>query len=166
MKLIPVGQVVAPHGIRGEVKFRYYNETGSASLQYRSFFTRDAAGKQIELTATRIQRQRNVFIIQFRGMESVEDVQFLLKKELSVREEDLAPLGDDEYYDYQLIGLAVATDRGRPVGRVKDVMHTGAHDILVIDGPMELLVPMTEAHIVSIRIEEGTVTVKEEALAE
>ncbi len=166
MKLIPVGRVVAAHGIRGEVKFRYYNETESDSLKYRSFFTRDETGKQIELTATRIQRQRNVFIIKFRGMERVEDVQFLLKRELSVREEDLPPLADDEYYDYRLIGLTAVTDTGRPVGRVKDVMHTGAHDILVIEGRMELLVPMTEEHIVSIRVDEGSVTVKEEALAE
>jgi 16S rRNA processing protein RimM len=99
-------------------------------------------------------------------MERVEDVQFLLKKELSVREEDLPPLGDDEYYDYRLIGLAAVTDSGRPVGRVKDVMHTGAHDILVIEGRTELLVPMTEEHIAGISVEKGSVTVKEEALAE
>ncbi len=166
MKLIPVGRVVAAHGIRGEVKFRYYNEAEPDSLQYRLFFVRDETGRQTELTATRIHRQRNVFIVKFRGMERVEDVQFLLNRELSVREEDLAPLDENEYYDYQLIGLNATTDRGRPVGAVKDVMHTGAHDILVIQGQTEVLVPMTEEHITDIRIDEGSVTIREETLAE
>ena len=47
MKFIPVGRVVAAHGLRGEVKFRYYNEDGTASLQYPSFFV-DDNGKKIE----------------------------------------------------------------------------------------------------------------------
>ena len=38
MKFIPVGRVVAAHGLKGEVKFRYYNETGSAFLQYPALF--------------------------------------------------------------------------------------------------------------------------------
>ena len=83
-----------------------------------------------------------------------------------MREEDLAPLGEDEYYDYQLIGLTAVTEQDRKVGTVVDVMHTKASDILVIGGAREVLVPMTGAHIVSISREDGLVRVREDGLVE
>jgi ribosomal 30S subunit maturation factor RimM len=52
------------------------------------------------------------------------------------------------------------------VGRVKDVMHTGATDVLVIAGEQEVLVPMTEDHIGDISVTGGFVRITEAAFAE
>jgi 16S rRNA processing protein RimM len=99
-------------------------------------------------------------------LETAEDARFLFKRELFVREEDLAPLGEDEYYDYQLIGLTAVTEQDRKVGTVVDVMHTKAGDILVIGGATEVLVPMTGAHIVNVSMEDRLVRVREDGLVE
>ncbi len=165
MNFIPVGRVVAAHGVRGEIKFRYYNEDATASLQYPSFFADDKGTKR-ELKPLQVRPQGNLFIIRFSGLETAEDARFLFKRELFVREEDLATLGEDEYYDYQLIGLAAVTEQDRKVGVVVDVMHTKAGDILVIGGTREVLVPMTEAHIVNVSMEDGLVRVREDGLVE
>ncbi len=165
MKLIPVGRVIAAHGVKGEIKVRYYNETATDPPCYPSFFV-DRAGTSIELKPSRVRRQGNVFIIKFRGLETVEDLGFLLKKELSVAEKDLPALGEDEYYDYELLGLETVTEKGRALGKVVDVMHTRSADILVIEGSKEVLVPMTDAHIVEIAREAGFVKVREEAFVE
>ena len=58
----------------------------------------------------------------------------LSEKELFVAEEDLPPLDEGEYYDYQLIGLRASREDGSPIGKVTDVMHTKANDIMVIEG--------------------------------
>jgi len=165
MNFIPVGQIVAAHGLKGEVKFRYYNETGSASLQYRFFFV-DQDDKKIKLKLLRARLQGGVFVLQFKGLDTLEKVRSLLKKELFVAEKDLPVLDEGEYYDYQLIGLEAVTEDGRPIGKVRDVMHTGANDILVIEGVSELLVPMMEEYIVDISRDAGFVRVKAEALVE
>ncbi|MGD0230486.1 MAG: ribosome maturation factor RimM [Syntrophorhabdales bacterium] len=165
MKFIPVGRVVSTHGLRGEVKFRYYNESSTASLQYPTFFA-DRSGTKIELKPSRIRPQGDLFLISFRGLEAVEDVRFLLRGELFVREDDLPPLEEGEYYDYQLIGLTAVTEQGRRVGTVKDVMHTGANDILVVEGASDVLVPMTEDHIITVSREDGFVRVREAGLVE
>jgi ribosomal 30S subunit maturation factor RimM len=44
-------------------------------------------------------------------------------------------LDEDEYYDYQLIGLIAVTEKGRVLGKVKHVMHLGSTDMLVVDSP-------------------------------
>jgi 16S rRNA processing protein RimM len=159
MKFVTVGQVAAAHGLRGEVRFRYYNEGGDAPLRYPSFFV-DHNGAKIELRPAGVRALKGQFIIKFEGLESVDQVRFLLGKEVFVGEDDLAPLGVDEYYDYQLIGLEAVTEDGRSLGAVKDVMHTRANDILVVGNAPEVLVPMTEDHIVKIDTEAGLVRVR------
>jgi 16S rRNA processing protein RimM len=165
MTFIPVGQIVAFHGLRGEVKFRYYNESKEAFLGYPAFFV-DRDDKKIELEPSQVRLQGGIFIIKFRGFDTREEVRFLLKKELLVAEEDLPALEEGEYYDFQLVGLEALTMGGRMVGRVKDVMHTGATDILVIAGDQEVLVPMTENDIGDISLRGGFVRITEAAFAE
>jgi 16S rRNA processing protein RimM len=164
MKFIPIGLVVAAHGVSGEVKFRYYND-GDGLLEYPSLFV-DPSGTSIELKPTRIRRQGNLFIIRFMGFDTMAKSALLVKKELFIEEKDLPALEDDEYYDYQLVGLKVVTDGNALVGRVTSVMHVRANDILVIEGSKELLVALTEDHIVRISPAEGVVEVREEALVE
>ena len=42
---------------------------------------------------------------------------------VAVREGDLGPLGESEYYEYQLVGLSVVDAAGRPIGSVREVIH-------------------------------------------
>ncbi len=163
MTFIPVGRVVAVHGVRGEVKFRYYNETHRGSLQYRSFFL-DENGKKIELEASHARPQGASIIIKFKGLNRVEEIGFLLKRELLVREDQLPLLEDGEYYDYQLIGLQVVTENGAKIGRVREIMHTKANDVLLIEGAHEVLVPMTEEHVLSVELGAGSITVREDGI--
>jgi 16S rRNA processing protein RimM len=134
MKFIPVGRVITAHGLGGEVKFKYYNEAAAACPQYPSWYV-DRDGVNVELKLSLIRRQGNIFVAKFKGLETVDDVGFLLKKELFVAEGDLPDLDEDEYYDYQLIGLNAVTEKGRALGKVKTVMHIGTSDMLVIDSP-------------------------------
>lgn len=165
MRFIPLGQIVAFHGLRGEVRFRYYNESSEAFFAYPAFFV-DHHEKKIELKPSRVRLQGGIFVIKFKGLDTREKVRFLLKKELLVTEEHLPPLDPGEYYDFQLVGLEAITVEGRVVGRVKDVIHTGASDILVIAGDQEVLVPMTENHIGAISLSGGFVQITGAAIAE
>jgi 16S rRNA processing protein RimM len=165
MTFIPVGRVVSVHGVRGEIRFRYYNEDAAASLEYPSFFI-DDNGMKRELKPSRIRTQGKLFIMKFEGLDTVEDARSLAARELFVREEDLAPLGQDEYYDYQLIGLTAVGGQGRRLGTVEDVMHTGAGDILVVGGAREILVPMIDDYVVAVHIKDGMVQIREDGLVE
>jgi 16S rRNA processing protein RimM len=165
MRFIPVGRVVSAHGVKGEIKFRYYNEDAAASLQYPSFFAEENGAKR-ELKPLRVRPLAGSFLIKLEGLETADEVRFLLDRELFVREDDLAPLGEDEYYDYQLIGLVAVTEKDRLLGKVVEVMHTKANDILVVRGAAEALVPMTGDHIVQISMKEGLVRIREDGLVE
>jgi len=165
MKWIPVGRVVSTSGLKGEVKFYYYNEVKEEFFDHASLFALKGE-EYIELKPEGARYTKSLFYFSFHGLTTIEEVSFLVTKELFVREEDLRPLDSDEYYDYQLIGLTAINIDGSPLGKVGSVMHTGGGDILVIKGEREYLVPMVEGFINSIDVERGMIEVNTEGLSE
>ncbi|OPX98604.1 MAG: Ribosome maturation factor RimM [Syntrophorhabdus sp. PtaB.Bin006] len=163
MRCIPVGKVVAEHGLRGEVKFKYYNEVAEGFSEYTSLYA-ERDGRQTELRPTEIRFQKGFFYIKFEGLDRPETVSFLVNQELCVREEDLPPLDNDEYYDYQLIGLDVTNHRGEKIGKVEQILHTGANDVMVVTGTREIFVPMVEGYISEIDLASSCITIDEDAL--
>jgi 16S rRNA processing protein RimM len=76
---------------------------------------------------------------------------------LAVPRESLPPLGDDEYYAFQLVGLAVEEEGGRLLGRVADVLDYPANDVLELDSGLAL--PLVEACVRQVDLEGGRIVV-------
>ena len=77
--------------------------------------------------------------------------------ELAVPREQLPPLGEDEYYGFQLVGLSVEEDGGRVLGRVTDVLDYPANDVLELDSG--LLLPLVGACVRQVDLEGGRIVV-------
>jgi 16S rRNA processing protein RimM len=61
---------------------------------------------------------------------------------LEVPVDELAPVGEDEYYVFRLVGLRVEEESGRILGNVTDVAPGVANDVLELDSGLSL--PMVE----------------------
>jgi 16S rRNA processing protein RimM len=69
---------------------------------------------------------------------------------------DESPVEAGEYYDRQLIGLAVRTGEGAEAGRVVSVLHLPQQDLLEIETPDgRRLVPFVESLVPHIDLEHG-----------
>jgi 16S rRNA processing protein RimM len=163
MLRIPVGRVVSAHGLRGEVKFDYYNQAKQDFLRYTSLLA-EKHGISITLEVAGVRFQKGFLYIQFAGLDSREKTSFLMGRELSVREEDLPRLNEDEYYDYQLVGLDVVNSKLEKIGKVERVFHTEAGDVLAVTGRDEHFIPMAEGSIVRIDLAAASITVNEDAI--
>jgi 16S rRNA processing protein RimM len=76
---------------------------------------------------------------------------------LEVRREELPPTEADEFYVFQLVGLEVIEEGGRPLGRVVSVEPGVANDTLELDGG--LLLPLVGACVRDIDLEAGRILV-------
>ena len=76
---------------------------------------------------------------------------------LAVPRSELPPLPDDEYYAFQLVGLAVEEEGGRLLGRVADVLDYPANDVLELDSGLAL--PLVEACVRQVDLEGGRIVV-------
>lgn len=84
----------------------------------------------------------------------------LMGRDIAVPREDLAPPPAGEYYWTDLIGLRVVSRDGDELGVVANVMDTGAHGVLVVEGERERLIPfVTGAIVESVDLAAGRITV-------
>ena len=76
---------------------------------------------------------------------------------LAIPPASLPELGADEYYAFQLVGLAVEEEGGRFLGRVAEVVDYPANDVLELDSGMSL--PLVEACVRSVDVDGGRIVV-------
>ena len=76
---------------------------------------------------------------------------------LAVRRDELPEPEEDTYYVFQLVGLAVEEEGGRPLGTVTDVDNGPANDMLELDSG--LLLPLVDACVLEVDLDAGRVLV-------
>jgi 16S rRNA processing protein RimM len=80
---------------------------------------------------------------------------------LQVREDQAIPLEEDEYFLFQLIGLAVFDEEGELLGELVQIIETGANNVFVVRGPQEeILIPDIAEVVRDIDFEKGQVTIR------
>lgn len=126
---ILVGKIVAPQGIRGELRIQTFTEKPS------DFQTLAVFGDKIPDGALHFVRavpNTNVIIARIDGIIDRNVAETLRGTELFVDRDSLPAVKDGEYYQADLIGMRVVRD-GTELGRVACFQNFGAGDIMELD---------------------------------
>jgi 16S rRNA processing protein RimM len=100
-------------------------------------------------------------LLKLAGHPTRDEAELLRGELLQVLEADAIPLEEGEYFLFQLLGLDVHTEGGEVIGRISDVLETGANNVFVIDGPeQQFLVPDIPDVIVAIDIEHNRMEIR------
>lgn len=128
-KRILVGKIVAPQGIRGEVRVQTFTAT-PADFKNLAVF-----GDNIETPAFHFVRSvpnTNVIIARIDGVADRNTAETLRGTELFIDRDNLPATKDGEYYQADLVGMMVVRD-GVELGRVECFQNFGAGDIMELD---------------------------------
>lgn len=154
---VSVGAIVAPHGIRGEV--RLLAETDFPERLEGRRVRLGADGPWRRILAARPHRG-GLWILRLEGVSDRDAAEALRGTELLVATDDLPPLPEGEWYHHELVGLAVRTVDGRDLGRVAEILRTGANDVFVVRGALgEVLLPALRSVVKSVDLDLGVMTV-------
>lgn len=94
------------------------------------------------------------------GISSREEAEALRGGVVFVAEENLPPPQANEFYAYRVLGCEVITTDGRTLGRVAEVLPTGANDVLVVhDGAAEVLIPVIADVVKALDFDHGRIVV-------
>lgn len=117
----------------------------------------DAAPRQYEMKGLRFNKQ--YALLSLEGCRSRNEAELLRDKKVLIRIDQAAPLEDGQYFLFELVGLRVIADHTE-IGRVKEVLQTGANDVYVVDGAKfgEVLIPAHDETILNIDFDAGLIT--------
>ncbi|MFC3071350.1 ribosome maturation factor RimM [Phenylobacterium soli] len=154
--LILVGRVSGAFGVRGEVRITTFTADPLALATYRDLKRQDG---QPALTILSARLAKGGIIVRTKEVETREQAEALRGLKLHIPRDILPEPEEDEFYVTDLIGLAVETLAGEPLGRVKDVRDFGAGDLLEIQPPegASWYLPFTRESVPEVRIAEGKV---------
>jgi 16S rRNA processing protein RimM len=155
---VVVGRIGRAHGIRGDV-----------AIEVRT----DEPDRRFALNTTLIAGDRTLTVAKTRWhsgrlLASFAEVPDRTAAELlggTVLEADVdpdeLPSDEGEFYDRQLIGLAVRRTSGDVVGAITSVVHHGEQDTLVFTtgSGTEILVPFVSAIVPTVDLDNGYVVV-------
>ena len=143
--LIPLGPLVNVHGTRGELRLLPYNPT-STSLTAGATVVLCGDSEQVERRVRAVRRHKRFVLVTLDDCESMNAAEALVGYELCLHERDLPPLGANEIYHYQLVGMTAVTTTGTELGVVAEVLTTPSNDVCVVrSGEHEHLIPMVAA---------------------
>ncbi|MDQ2738224.1 MAG: ribosome maturation factor RimM [Actinomycetota bacterium] len=147
MTELQVGRIGRAHGIRGEVTVNPFTDDPASRFAVGAQLRTDSLARPV-LTVSGARQSGPVQVVGFDGIVDRNTAETLRGIHLLVDAESLPePDDDDEFYDHQLIGLAVHHLNGAVLGEVVDVMHPPAAPVLVVDRPdgTQELVPFVKA---------------------
>ena len=158
MEKVVLGQVVAPHGVRGDL--RIMPLTSNIQLFSDMDYLLLPDGRQLHIVKAR--PHKNIMLVTVKEVASIEEAEALRGQKVSVYREDMPELPEGRYYVGDLIGLPVLDEEGNSVGTFKDVLQTGSKDVYVIQPPegRDILVANIPENIREIDLKNGRIIVR------
>ncbi|MBP9920368.1 ribosome maturation factor RimM [Proteiniclasticum ruminis] len=154
-KFLTIGEITKPHGIKGEVKvFPLTDDIQRFKKLKRVFID----GQEVKISYVTVGHDRA--ILRLEGVDSVEDAEKLRKKLLVVPREEAVRLEEDAYFIEDLKDCTVYDEEGLELGKVAEVIQTGANDVYWIKKPKELLIPAIRDVVLSVDVEAEKIIIK------
>lgn len=157
-----IGLITSAHGLRGEVKVELHTD----------FPDRFAPGVRVYLgedlnpvTITQARPHQGQMLLVFEGINTREQTDALRDLWIFIPDDQAVDLDEDTFFVHDIIGLTAVTDTGRVLGKVTDVLFTGANEVYVVatqkaDGSQaELLLPAIAEVIQHVDVAAGVITI-------
>ena len=126
---ILVGKIVAPQGIRGDVRVQTFSENPG---DFREFRIQSSEFSEKDFKFIRVVPNSTVIIAHINGFDDRNAAEKLRGVELFIDRDSLPATRDGEYYQADLIGFSVIRD-GEKIGVVAGFQNFGAGDIIELD---------------------------------
>lgn len=156
---LQVGVITQTHGIRGEVKV-FPTTDDAARFKKLKEVILDNGRERLIMNIEGVKFFKKYAILKFKGYDSINDIEKYKGARLFVTRENAVKLKKDEYFVADLIGLKVITDTGNELGKLKNVLETGANDVYVVETAegKEVLLPAIKECILKIDMENSVIT--------
>ena len=152
---IAIGRIVAPWGVRGEIKVEALTD-----FPERFSPKRDVCVSNQTMTIERCRWHRGRAILKLATIDTADDAEKLRGQFIEIPQSQISPLVENEYYHFQMLGLDVWSSDNKFLGKIERILSTGSNDVYVVPTEYgEVLIPSIEDVVKSVDLGAGRMTV-------
>ncbi len=153
---IAVGRINGVWGLRGHVKVTALTSNPGRFAQGATLYVAGEPRRILDVVSP-----QGYPCIRFEGYPDRTAAEALRGALIEIDEADIATLPEGEYYLHDLEGLEVVTAEGERIGRLKEVLTTGANDVYVIarEARTDALIPAIADVVLSVDLEARRMTI-------
>ena len=158
-RFLITGRVLGAHGLDGELKIQIVSEDPYRFGRLEQVYMGLEDDEPEPWVLERFRLHKGNALLKLAGCNDRDAATALRGYLLQVPLADAVPLEEGEYYEYQIVGLDAWTVAGEHLGKVVEIIATGANDVYVLQGvpplPREILIPALESVVLEIDLERG-----------
>ena len=130
-RMVVMGRVLAPWGVRGFVKVEPFTEQPDGLARYPKWWL-EMEGEWRELAVAETARHGRQMVARFESCTTPEAAVRYRGCEIAVPRDELPAPSADELYETDLLGLKVVNRSREELGRVEGLLDNGAHPVLQV----------------------------------
>lgn len=156
--LVIMGYVRGAFGVRGWVKIHADTEYADSLFDYATWWLgRDGDWKPYRFENGQLQPK--ALSAKLEGVDDRDAAEAMRGCQIAIPRSEFPEPEEGEFYWTDLIGLEVLNLDGVRLGKVGELMETGANDVLVVvDGAARRLLPFVDAVVKSVDLDAGRIT--------
>lgn len=155
---VAMGYIKGVFGIKGWLKIAADTEYPDSLLDYPEWLL-SKNGKTLNVVLEAGKLVGDELQVKFEGIDDRDQAFALRGYTVEILRDEFSPAGEDEYYWTDLVGMTVVNKEGITLGTVKNLMETGANDVLVIQGTdKQILIPFVSNYIETVNHDSKTIT--------
>jgi 16S rRNA processing protein RimM len=149
---LAVGRILRPHGIRGELLLEAAPDlVGMLSVGGKIYLGPDRTPATILSLRTHAEN----YLLLVKGTVDRSSADRYRGTVVYVRSQSAPPLPPHVFYHWQIVGLEVQTEAGEILGKIAEILQTGANDVYVVrdEAGAEVLLPAIEPVILKVDLD-------------
>jgi len=156
---LTIGKLRRTHGVRGEIIMDALTDFPDTIKTGMAVYIGTHHKQQV---ISSIRPTDKTFLIAFEDFDDCDKVGIFRNQYVFIKTMDAAPLEEGKFYQHQVVGMEVIDESGTSLGKICEIINTGANDVYVIQ-PLagnEILIPAIKGVILEVDINAGKMRVR------
>lgn len=158
---VPVGGVVKPHGIRGEICIKSYADSPSLFERVPALYLRRGSETPRPYAVRSWREHKEYVLLTLEGVRDRDQAEALRGVTLLVDQADLPEPDEGEHYIFDMLGCRVVLEDGTAVGELEGFYENAEQDTWVITSAQgrEILLPAVPEFVLDVDLDSEVITI-------
>jgi 16S rRNA processing protein RimM len=163
-RYLAVGHVVGAHGLQGELKVELLTDDPHRFARLERVFIGLEGSEPVPRSLVGYRLHKGRALLRLEGCKDRPTAESLRGYLVQVPLAEAIPLEEGEYFEYQILGLDVWTASGEELGKLVEIIHTGANEVYVVRSTdtdrRDVLIPAIKDVVLEVDLEAGRLVVE------